>query len=108
MSTSSVSIKLKTAVGDGKDDFVIVDPKTGGLTLYQNNGQLTDTIWGWSPSSKEPIATGLGGPGTAVRLADMDGRSFLFPRMRHILTKVKAMAKQTTSSLVPTVKQHST
>ncbi|KAL9059935.1 MAG: hypothetical protein Q9206_001254 [Seirophora lacunosa] len=57
--------------GDGKDDFVIVNPKTGALTLYKSGGQQPDGKWGWIPAGE--IATGLGGPGTAVRLADLDG-----------------------------------
>ncbi|KAL9601531.1 MAG: hypothetical protein Q9219_002483 [cf. Caloplaca sp. 3 TL-2023] len=62
--------------GDGKDDFVIVDPKTGGLTLYTSAGQQPDGHWGWvpvQPQGKPQIATGLGGPGKAIRLADLDG-----------------------------------
>ena len=61
-------------VGDGKDDFVIVDPKTGGLTLYKSGGQQPDGKWGWIPVEGQ-IATGLGGPGSAIRLADMNGKS---------------------------------
>ncbi|KAI4198895.1 MAG: hypothetical protein LQ350_004960 [Teloschistes chrysophthalmus] len=57
--------------GDGKEDFCIVDPKTGALTLYKNGGQQPDGSWGWVPTGL--IFNGIGGPGKAVRLADMDG-----------------------------------
>lgn len=59
--------------GDGKDDFVIVDPKTGGLRLYKSGGPQSDSVWGWVPVGDQ-IATGLGGPGKAIRLADMNGQ----------------------------------
>ncbi|KAL9600416.1 MAG: hypothetical protein Q9219_003169 [cf. Caloplaca sp. 3 TL-2023] len=62
---------LTFRAGDGKDDFVIVNPKTGGLTLYKSGGQQPDGNWGWVPAGE--IASGLGGPGKAVRLADMNG-----------------------------------
>ncbi|KAL8735840.1 MAG: hypothetical protein Q9181_002669 [Wetmoreana brouardii] len=57
--------------GDGKDDFCIVDPKSGAITLYKNGGPQPNGDWGWIPTGQ--IATGIGGPGSAVRLADMDG-----------------------------------
>ncbi|KAL8637044.1 MAG: hypothetical protein Q9228_005642, partial [Teloschistes exilis] len=57
--------------GDGKEDFCIIDPKTGAITLYKNGGQQPDGSWGWIPTG--PIFNGIGGPGRAVRLADMDG-----------------------------------
>lgn len=62
---------LKNKTGDGKDDFVIVDPKTGGLTLFKSGGEQQKddgTIsWGWIPVEGQ-IASGLGGPGKAIRL----------------------------------------
>ncbi|KAL8942644.1 MAG: hypothetical protein Q9216_001557 [Gyalolechia sp. 2 TL-2023] len=58
--------------GDGKEDFVIVDPKSGGLTLYKSGGEQASNVWGWMPTGQ--IASGIGGPGSAVRLADMDGK----------------------------------
>lgn len=57
-----------------------MDPKTGGLTLYKSGGQQPDGHWGWVPVDKA-IATGLGGPGSAVRLADMNGRSLTGARL---------------------------
>lgn len=57
--------------GDGKDDFCIIDAKSGGITLYLNLG-ATPGGWGWAP--KDSIASGIGGPGKNVRLADLDGK----------------------------------
>ncbi|KAL9019778.1 MAG: hypothetical protein Q9185_002922 [Variospora sp. 1 TL-2023] len=62
---------MDVSSGDGKDDFVIVNPKTGELTLYKSGGQQPNGKWGWIPAGS--IATGLGGPGSAVRLADLNG-----------------------------------
>lgn len=61
--------------GDGKDDFNIVDPKSGAITLYLNGGAQIGGGWGWVPVGS--IASGIGGPGSAVRLADMDGKHCL-------------------------------
>lgn len=56
--------------GDGKDDFCIVHPDTGGLVVYINDGAQPNG-WGWK--KKENVASGIGGPGKNVRLADLDG-----------------------------------
>ncbi|KAL8758639.1 MAG: hypothetical protein Q9199_001317, partial [Rusavskia elegans] len=59
--------------GDRKQDFNIVDPKSGSIVLYKNGGQKSDGKWSWNLANNgKPIATGLG-PGKNVRLADMDG-----------------------------------
>ncbi|KAL8880291.1 MAG: hypothetical protein Q9198_002274 [Flavoplaca austrocitrina] len=59
--------------GDRKQDFNIVDPKSGSIIHYKNGGQQPDGKWSWNLSNNgRPIATGLG-PGRNVRLADMDG-----------------------------------
>ncbi|KAL8949205.1 MAG: hypothetical protein Q9222_004668 [Ikaeria aurantiellina] len=36
--------------GDGRDDFCIVDPKTGAINLYKNFGPQPDNTWGWIPT----------------------------------------------------------
>lgn len=69
--------------GDGKDDFCIINPDTGGITLYKNNGKQADDSYGWEP--KGSIATGIGGPGKNVRLADLDGTIF-FHKVTLVLT----------------------
>ena len=59
--------------GDKKQDFNIVDPKSGAIVLYKNGGQQPDGKWSWNVANDgKPIATGLG-PGRNVRLADLDG-----------------------------------
>ncbi|KAL8773359.1 MAG: hypothetical protein Q9209_001753 [Squamulea sp. 1 TL-2023] len=59
--------------GDGKQDFNIVDPKSGSIVLYKNEGEQPGGKWGWTPVlGGKPIATGLE-PGKLVRLADLDG-----------------------------------
>ncbi|KAL8910761.1 MAG: hypothetical protein Q9171_003973 [Xanthocarpia ochracea] len=59
--------------GDGKQDFNIVEPKSGAIVLYKNGGQQPDGKWTWIPAlDGKPIATGLG-PGKLIRLADLDG-----------------------------------
>ncbi|KAL8966917.1 MAG: hypothetical protein Q9197_005718 [Variospora fuerteventurae] len=57
--------------GDGKQDFCIIDAKSGGITLYKNGGGQADGQWAWIPTGS--IASGIGGPGKNVRLADLDG-----------------------------------
>ncbi|KAL8756555.1 MAG: hypothetical protein Q9199_002836 [Rusavskia elegans] len=67
---SREQIILADMDGDGKDDLCIVDAKTGGLTLYINLGAKPNG-WGWGLQGS--VATGIGGPGKNVRLADIDG-----------------------------------
>ncbi|KAL8635487.1 MAG: hypothetical protein Q9228_007023, partial [Teloschistes exilis] len=57
--------------GDGKEDFCIIDPKTGAITLFKNVGLQPDGTWGWIPTGL--IFNGNGGPGEVVRLADIEG-----------------------------------
>ncbi|KAK7973640.1 elongation factor Tu GTP binding domain-containing protein [Apiospora arundinis] len=58
--------------GDGKDDYLVLDAKTGALDLYLNRGPDASRAerWRWEPVGQ--IATGLG-PGAHVRFADIDG-----------------------------------
>lgn len=56
--------------GDGKADFVVIDPTTGALTVYLNNGTDFPTYGGWGP----PIAFASGAaPASQVVLADVTG-----------------------------------
>ncbi|KAI4248234.1 MAG: hypothetical protein L6R42_009359, partial [Xanthoria sp. 1 TBL-2021] len=66
---SREQIILADMDGDGKDDFCIVDAKTGGLTLYINPGAKPNG-WGWG--LKGSVATGIGSLGKNVRLAHID------------------------------------
>ncbi|KAL8959474.1 MAG: hypothetical protein Q9193_003670 [Seirophora villosa] len=68
---SREQIILADMDGDGKEDFCIIDPKSGAVTLYKNGGRQADGQWRWIPTG--PIASGIGGPGKNVRLADLDG-----------------------------------
>ncbi|KAJ6439023.1 Lipase 1 [Purpureocillium lavendulum] len=67
------SIRLADLDGDGKDDYLVLNPKSGELTAYLNDGE--DRVsephnWHWKPIGS--IASGLG-PGRNVRFADIDG-----------------------------------
>lgn len=57
---------------DGKDDYLVLDPKTGELTVYLNGGIDEGSEYGWKWNPIGSIATGLG-PGANVRFADIDG-----------------------------------
>lgn len=61
--------------GDGKADYLVLDPVTGELTAYLNGGPSTDGVhpWTWVPIGS--IAKGLG-PGADVRFADIDGDGY--------------------------------
>ncbi|KAL0929864.1 uncharacterized protein CTRU02_215073 [Colletotrichum truncatum] len=57
--------------GDGLDDYLDLDPKTGLLKAYLNLGfDVVDRSWPFRPIGT--IASGLG-PGHRVRIADIDG-----------------------------------
>ena len=58
---------------NGKADYLVLNPKTGELTVYLNEGRdpaNKDLGWKWRPIGS--IATGLG-PSKHVRFADIDG-----------------------------------
>ena len=58
---------------DGKDDYLVLDPKSGELTVFLNEGEDRASEpynWRWKPIGS--IASGLG-PGRNVRFADIDG-----------------------------------
>lgn len=60
--------------GDGRSDYVIMNPSNGALTVYINNGAENGSGGGWSA----PIGYASGvAPGAWVRLADInaDGKS---------------------------------
>jgi hypothetical protein len=58
--------------GDGKADYIIIDDKTGAVTVYINSGQNSNANlgWNWIPSGK--IASGVA-PGKTIHFADIDG-----------------------------------
>ncbi|KAF6806774.1 hypothetical protein CSOJ01_08589 [Colletotrichum sojae] len=61
-----------TAFRDGKDDYIVVDPKTGKLSVWKNMGEDKNTPEGWKWKFIEIDASGFG-PGKNVRIADIDG-----------------------------------
>ncbi|KAH7303224.1 hypothetical protein B0I35DRAFT_498648 [Stachybotrys elegans] len=59
--------------GDGLDDYLDLDPRTGLLRAYLNLGEDEDfEEYGWRFEPIGTIASGLG-PGGRVRIADIDG-----------------------------------
>lgn len=65
-------VKFGDIDGDGKDDYLVVDAKTGALDAYLNKGADPNFANGWRWEPIGQIATGLG-PGANVRFADIDG-----------------------------------
>lgn len=70
---------LKTRMGftnhpssDGYDDYLDLNPKTGALKAYLNDGEDEGSEYGWKFNPIGEIASGLG-PGHRVRIADIDG-----------------------------------
>jgi hypothetical protein len=61
--------------GDGKDDYLVIDPRTGAMTAYLNMGPDTNMPSGWRFRGVGEVASGLG-RGDRVRVADIDGDGF--------------------------------
>ncbi len=59
--------------GDGLPDYLIVDPVSGAVTAYLNNGGDAAGAGGWRPEGQ--IAGGQA-PGANVRFADMNGDGY--------------------------------
>lgn len=57
---------------DGRDDYLVVDPKTSELTACLNDGEVESHPYNWQWKPVGSIASGLG-PGRNVRFADLDG-----------------------------------
>lgn len=57
---------------DGKDDYLVLHPETGELTVWLNRGPAPESSWGWAWEPIGSYAAGLG-PGKNVRFADIDG-----------------------------------
>jgi hypothetical protein len=71
-------IKFGDINGDGKADYLVLDPKTGKLDAFLNEGPARDTPEGWRWKPIGTIASGLG-PGTRVHFADIDGDGVSLP-----------------------------
>lgn len=71
-------IRFADMNGDGRADYVVVDAKSGALTVWLNGGPNPAASGGWVWIPQGPfIATGAGVPGTNIRLADLnaDGKA---------------------------------
>jgi hypothetical protein len=64
-------IQLADIDGDGKADYLVVDPLNGNVMMYRNGGP-GGSKWIWYPV-KKAIASDLGYNGYAVRFADLNG-----------------------------------
>ena len=58
--------------GDGRDDYLIVDPDTSAVHFWKNGGPLADGKWLWIDEGRVASGGGLG-KGKGVRFADLDG-----------------------------------
>ena len=65
-------IHLADIDGDGKADYLSVDPVTGAVIYYRNGGPNSAANGGWIWVDEGQIASGLGA-GAGVRFADIDG-----------------------------------
>jgi hypothetical protein len=66
-------VQLANIIGSGRADYVVVNPTTGSLTVWYNNGPDSNSPSGWDWNPLGTIAPGVGVPGSEVRLADMNG-----------------------------------
>lgn len=57
---------------DDLDDYLVLDPVTGALSVWLNEGRDSGFASGWKFKEMGQIASGLG-PGARVRMADIDG-----------------------------------
>ncbi len=66
------SIHFADLNGDGKDDYVVVDPMTGSVNAWLNMGGNGYADWGWNPMGV--IASGMA-LGSEIQFADVNGDS---------------------------------
>lgn len=57
---------------DGLDDYLVLDPVTGALSVWLNEGRGSGVASRWKFKEMGQIASGLGS-GARVRMADIDG-----------------------------------
>ncbi|KAK4183861.1 hypothetical protein QBC35DRAFT_525860 [Podospora australis] len=68
----SATVQFGDINGDGKDDYLTIDPKTGALRVWLNKGPDANSPTGWRFDEQGLMATGFG-RGDRVRIADIDG-----------------------------------
>jgi hypothetical protein len=73
-------VKFGDINGDGKADYLVLDPITGKLTAALNMGPAPNTPEGWLWNPIGTIASGLG-PGARVTFADIDGDGVSLPTL---------------------------
>ncbi|KAH7114166.1 SGNH hydrolase-type esterase domain-containing protein [Dactylonectria estremocensis] len=68
-------IRFADIDGNGRDDYIVIDPLDGGMRGWLNGGP-GDNEYGWNFLPQGRIFQGGIGPGANVRLADVDGDGF--------------------------------
>ena len=61
--------------GDGRDDYIWLDPKSGAPQVYLNGGMNENDVlgWQWIPlNGGNPIASGVA-PASQVKFGDING-----------------------------------
>ncbi|KAJ3467994.1 hypothetical protein MRS44_005558 [Fusarium solani] len=68
-------IRFADLDGNGRADYIVIDPKDGGMRGWLNGGP-SGNEYGWNFAEQGRIFEGGIGPGANVRLADVDGDGF--------------------------------
>ncbi|QIW95188.1 hypothetical protein AMS68_000706 [Peltaster fructicola] len=70
-SSDVLNIRIADLDGDGKADYIVVDPKTGAATAQLNGGPKADAPdhWQWTQT---PVTNGFGASST-IHFADING-----------------------------------
>jgi lysophospholipase L1-like esterase len=66
------TVQLADLTGDGKADYIVVDPASGALNVYINGGANPAAPNGWIWYPKGTIATGVA-PGAKIQFGDING-----------------------------------
>lgn len=66
------TIQLADLNGDGKADYISVDPASGALNVYLNGGQNSAAANGWIWYPQGTIASGVA-PGATIQFGDING-----------------------------------
>lgn len=68
---SGTGVMFADLNGDGRDDYIYVDPKDGDVYGWINRGDK-DGTWQWQPLDK--IAGGVGATNETLQMVDIDGK----------------------------------